>query len=200
MPLDILTSIEKAQIKRDVKDLMEDTDFRYKILYRRLASSSFNPSTGTTTPTWTEVAINAYRGDHSAREIAFSNGLLKVGDQFYVFDPALLSFVPRGDDRIWHNVTETGTVDVDNGATTVDGVATKAQAHGVQGGDILRIGAVDAVIKSVTSDLAFVLRTGWTGSNITNSAFAIYRIFENVNWLQDPIAASLKVSVRRAGS
>ena len=190
------------EIKADTKKILEDPYVSDLLLYRRLVSNAYDPTTGNSTPTYSYVSdINALRGQYSLRDIAASNGALAVGDRFYVFDPSVLSLVPEDDDRILVKLTARGAVKVINGTSAVQSANTYFLTDDVEPDDVLYVGEEFGRIQSVTAETGLVLTAAWSGtsSGLYVQGFAIYREFKLLDWQQDPLNASLKVIVRKAG-
>ena len=198
--VDLLTQEEIDGIREDVKSILEDCDYAVNIIYRRYArsSSDFDPSTGRVTRTVTDTELRAFKGTLSAREVGLSGGLLKVGDEFFMFDPALMDAFPKPDDQIVQEITRLGHIALSNTANVV-GYNTDFMLAGVQGGDVLDVEGVTANIESVSSDETLTLQTDWAGT-IYATEFKIYRIYEITQRIIDPLRAACRLNVRRAGA
>jgi hypothetical protein len=203
MSIDLLTPEEVAFIQEDFKSVVEDCDFpggSRHIIYRHLAGSVFNPATGTTSETVVDTELKGFLGNHSAAEIANSGGVLNVGDIFFLIPPCSILNFPKPDDRILEVIGGTGYVKLTQGSAAVVGYNTTFDQDGVQGGDTLVADEVTATVKSVSSDGALILKANWSPATIRATQYRIYREFEIVNRIVDPLKALYKLSVRRAGA
>ena len=201
--IDILNQQEVEFIQDDVLSVLEDCDFpggSRDIIYRRRAGSSFNPSTGQVEQTVVDTTIRAFLGNHSAAEIANSGGILQIGDIFFMFAPSRLASFPQPDDQILEEITDLGNIRLTQGLASVVGYNTQFRIAGVQGGDVLVAGGVTLSVKEVTTDEALTLKSNWTPATVPAGEFKIYRIFEIVNRIVDPLRAAYKLSARRAGA
>ena len=99
--LNFLTSDESDAIVGDVAALMDDTDVSRAITYRDFVSMTRTPSTGASTPSYTNYTIRGVRTDLSAREVAAGAGLYQIGDIEYIFAQSDLPIVPHREDRIF---------------------------------------------------------------------------------------------------
>lgn len=200
MRLDLLTQEEVEMIQSDVKDILEDIQYRRNIIYRHVAGQSFNPSTGKVTQTVVDIPIKAYLGNHSAREVANSGSVLNVGDVFFMFDPSLLTVFPKSDDRILLEVTDCGHVRLEEDSAVVVGYNTRFQLDGVQGGDVLVVGESTLDILSVTDDEHLTLKSAWTPDTEPATEYKIYRMYTIVQRIIDELKAAVRLSARRAGA
>lgn len=198
--LDLLTQEEIEAIRSDVKDVLEDSQYTRKIIYRRLAARVFDPSTGQTSRTVVDTEISAFLGNHSAREVAASGELLQVGDIFFMFDPAVMDAFPQPDDVILQEITSCGHVKLTNASNAVVGYNTTFRIDGVQGGDKLWVGDTSADVQEVTDNENLVLKSNWAGSTEPATEYRILRQFEIVQRIIDPLRAAVRLSARRAGA
>jgi hypothetical protein len=198
--IDLLTLEDVEMIREDVKSVLEDTEYTRKIIYRRLAARVFNPGTGQTTRTTVDTELKAFLGNHSANEVANSGNVLQVGDIFFMFDPALLDSFPQPDDRILQEVACQGHVKLTSSSPNVVGYNTEFRIDGVQGGDVLDVEDTVIPITEVTDNENLLLKSNWLLSNEPAVEYRIYRIFEIVQRIIDPLRAAVRLSVRRAGA
>jgi len=206
----ILSPERLGRIREKSRLLMEHDSLRlYNYIYRRYVSNSFDPLAGTASNTWVEIPIDAVRGTFTAEEKLVGQetqttrvgAKLAVGDYWLMFDPKRLNFQLNPNDRVLEEITSHGTITISSGSANVLGLATQFIEDGVLGGDILRIDSTDYSIKTVSADngnAALVLTTN-VASNIDAKSFVIYREYEIVDRLVDPIEASARISIRRAG-
>ena len=198
--VDLLTEEELEIIRADLRDILEDEQYSVKILYRRLVSQSVNLSTGVPTKVIVDTEIRAVTGSLSIREVANSGGLLQVGDVFFLFDPAKLPAYPEGDDQILQEVVDCGHLRLVQNSAAVVGYNTTFQQVGVQGGDVLMVGSTVKPIANVTSDTALALKSNWTAATEQATEFRIFRVYEIVQQIIDPLTAACRINARRAGS
>jgi len=202
--INLLTIEEIEYIREDVKSILEDCDFDNPIIYRRLVSRTMNTGTGAVTPVYSDIVIRAWRGDLTAREVAISGGQYRMGDEAFMFDPALMDATPRPDDRILREVTTAGHVKLVNGSNALVGYNTLFLLEGILGGDLLVIattGAPTATIKApISSDTASLLKENWPGTSEAAVAFKIYRQYEIISRIVDELKAGVRIIGRRLGS
>jgi hypothetical protein len=198
--LDLLTQEELEIIQQDFRDILEDPQYKADILYRRLASQALNLATGVAVRTITDTEIETTTATLSLKEIGNSNGLLQVGDVFFMFDPAKLPVYPAPDDQILKEITDCGHLHLVNGSAAVVGYNTSFKELGVQGGDVVVAEGVTVPILSVTSDTALTLKSNWTTTVATAVEFNIYRVYEIVQHIIDPLKAACRINARRAGA
>jgi len=98
--VDYLTTRESTDITNDVADLMDDTQVSRAITYRDYQSVSHTVSTGTYTPTYTDLSVRGVRTGLSAKEVAAGAGLYQMGDLRYFLAQSDLSATPTREDRI----------------------------------------------------------------------------------------------------
>lgn len=198
--LDLLNEDELLDIREDFKDIMEDPRASVGIIYRRLVSRSLNTGTGIVTPTYTETKIQAFRCDLSAKEVAASGGAYRVGDEIFYFDPSVMDSVPLPDDRILREVSREGHVALSLASDVLTGYNTRFLLDGIHGGDILQItteGALPVTIKSVSGNVAGILKSSWSQAPESAVEYRIYRVYEIVSRMVDPIKAAVKLVGRR---
>lgn len=198
--LDLLTQEDVDFIREDVKSILEDCQYTRHIIYRRLAGRVFNPGTGATTRTVVDTELKAFLGNHSAREVAASGGVLNVGDIFFMFDPAVLDAFPQPDDRILQVITCQGHVKMTSASAAVVGYNTAFRFDGVQGGDMLEVEGTLTQIKEIADNESLTLKSNWLTSSEPAVEFRIFRIFEIVQRIIDPLRAAVRLSARRAGA
>jgi hypothetical protein len=202
--LDLLTKEEIENIRQDVKDVLEDCDFDNPILYRRMTSRTVALGTGAVTLTYEDTEIKAARGDMTARAVEASKGKYQIGDEFVMFSPSVLDATPRPDDRVMRLITCVGYVKLAVGSAALVGYNTRFLLDGVLGGDSLIIetdGAPVGVISgTVSSDTAATLKAVWTGAVEAAVKFKIYRTYEIVQRIVDPLKAGCRLVIRRMGS
>jgi len=197
---EFLTSDELGMIRADIKSVLQDTDMSVAMIYRRLVSQTFNPSTGTNTPVWVEIPMTGFRTEFTLHSIAVSNGMIKVGDFQFLIDPALLQAMPKPDDRVLELITKAGRVALTSGSSTVQGMDNaKFVIEGVQGGDLLRIGNTDRVVKSITDDDTLILSANYTGSSVLATDYMILRQYEVANHTRAALDTAIRLQLRRAG-
>ena len=198
--LDLLNPEEICDIRDDVKSILEDCDFDREIIYRRLTDRAFNTGTGATTRTVSDTPIKAFMGNHSAGDVANSGGILQLGDVIFMFDPNVLDGFPMGDDQIICEESDNGHVKLISASATVLGYNTTWMTDGVQGGDILAVADTTIPIKSISSETGMILKSNWLLSGEPAVRFKIYRVYEIVNRIVDPLMACVRLSARRAGA
>ena len=197
---DFLTADELSMIRSESKAVIEDEQMSVVIIYRRLIGSVFNPSTGTTTPTWTEITMRGFRTEFDFRDMAMSGGSIRVGDHMFLFDPVLLQAMPKPDDRVLEIVTKNGQVSLTNNSATLHGIGkTDFVQAGVQGGDIIRINGVDRLVKTTTDDRTLTVSVNYTGSNVLAANYVIYRSHEVVGHARSALRSVTRLQLRRAG-
>lgn len=99
--LDFLTPVELAQIAADVASLITDPQLTKLVTYRNFVSTSFTPSTGVQTPTYTNSSLRVIRNNVTTRDVAISNGLYQMGDVRFTFDRATFAAItPNREDLI----------------------------------------------------------------------------------------------------
>lgn len=99
--IDFLSSEELSQIAADVSSLITDPELTKPVTYRNFQSTSFTPSTGMQTATYTDSSLRVIRNNVTTREVAASNGLYQMGDVLFTFDRATFSAItPNREDRI----------------------------------------------------------------------------------------------------
>jgi hypothetical protein len=201
--LNLLTEEDIENIREDVRDVLEDSDFGNPIIYRRLVSRTTNVGTGVVTPVYSDTQMMAFRGDMTAREVSISGGVYRLGDEVFMFAPDRMDTVPRPDDRILREITSIGHVKLVVGSAALAGYNTCWLSHGVSGGDLLVIatsGAPTATIKApITSDAATSLKDVWSGAAEIAVEFKIYRVYEIVQRIVDPLKAAVRLVCRRLG-
>jgi hypothetical protein len=200
--MQLLNDFELAGLKQDFKDIVEDPRTNIEVIFRRIISRNTNVGTGQVTEVIDETPLEVWHNDMGPREIAMSGGILRVGDEILVFDPALLSHVPRPEDRVYRTITTYGKVNLVNGSAVLAGIGTRLIKDGVRGGDVLRLttpGSATAVVKSISADDAGVLKAVWSDPTVPGETFKIYREYEIVQVMNDPFGVSLRLSIRRAG-
>ena len=203
--LDLLNQDELENIRQDVEDILEDCQYENPIVYRRLVSRTINLGTGAPTIVYSDTKLRATRGDMTARAIASSGGRYQIGDEFVMFPPSDVDFAPKPDDRIMRLITDAGDVRLDYSSDVVTGYNTKFLADGVLGGDMLSVtvsgASLTSTIKgSISDDEEATLKDVWPTGTIRATEFKIYRTYEIVQRIVDPLKAAVRLVVRRMGS
>lgn len=98
--IEFLSTYERALIGADAVGLTTDTDIAVSITYRDLQSSTFTPSTGLQTPTYTDYAITAVQNDMPEGEVKASEGLYQMGDFKLIIPRSVLPITPNKEDVI----------------------------------------------------------------------------------------------------
>src|SRR3990172_3704055 len=79
---------------------MDDTQVSRAITYRDYQSVSHTVSTGTYTPTYTDLSVRGVRTGLSAKEVAAGAGVYQMGDLWDFLAQSGLSATPTREDRI----------------------------------------------------------------------------------------------------
>src|SRR5574339_596696 len=98
--VEFLFTAERALMTADAAGLMNDTDISLAMTYRDFQSKTFTPSTGQTTPTYTDSAVQGIQNAIPAREVEASNGLYQMGDIRLTFARSQLTIIPNKEDLI----------------------------------------------------------------------------------------------------
>lgn len=98
--VEFLFTAERALMTADAAGLMNDTDIGLAMTYRDFQSKTFTPSTGQTTPTYTDIAVQGIQNAIPAREVEASNGLYQMGDIRLTFARSQLTITPNKEDLI----------------------------------------------------------------------------------------------------
>jgi len=201
--IDLLNEEEICDIREDVKSVLEDNDFEVDIIYRRVLGRAFDTGTGAVTRSVSDTVLKAFMGNHSAREVANSGGILNLGDPLFMFDPRMIDGFPKSDDLILREVSNAGHLVLTQASANVTGYNTLFSTDGVQGGDLVivqNLAQTNVDVKSVTGETTMVLKAAWTPASEPAIKFKIYRVYEIVNRIVDPIKAAYRLSAKRAGA
>ena len=111
----LATSLQKAASKLISK-------FGGSLTYRRVATGSYNTTTGVITETTTDYALRGVLEDVNAREV---NELIQAGDKRLTLAAADLSITPNTADRVLiglvsHQIIRSRTIEQDNTAITYE--------------------------------------------------------------------------------
>ena len=90
--------LDKAAILADLETAMADTE--EAITYKRCTGTTFDATTGASTPTYSSTVTVAMKGVATMRQIEFSGGRLEVGDVTFRIRSNLLAAEPVDDDQI----------------------------------------------------------------------------------------------------
>jgi hypothetical protein len=101
MPLDFITQAEKDLLTEDFSDMVSDADMTVTIIYQRsTGQGTFDPTTGTRTPTFDDFETVSFRQPIASDEFAVEG--YEIGDVRYLmrrsdFEPTQ---IPATEDRI----------------------------------------------------------------------------------------------------
>ena len=197
--MDFLTAQDLRQIQQDVKDLTQDTTYASDILYRRIVSSEFNPSTGQNTIVYEDFFFKSCGSDHTLSDIARSGGVLKIGDRVYTFPR---DEVPGGlslKDLFYVKLSYTGVVSIMAGTKDLEGLDTRFISDGISVGNLVRVNGSYGVIASIQTEENAQLLDNWGGDNLVEYEYEVYRQYNMLNIHIDLLGVSGRVSVRRSG-
>ena len=208
--LDFLSPEDLYNIRTDVRDAVLNHDkVMYGVpytkpitfIYRRLLSAAADMSSGAITPVWEDTKINGYGAPSTAFQAALHDDLVRKADEFVMFDPTQLSAKPGSDDQILLMSSFQGKITLTSGSVVVTGTNTNFVLDGVLGGDWLLETANDTLVKidSISSNEQLLLESAWSGSDLYDIEFEIYRSYIMVDFRIDAIGALIRLGLRRSG-
>ena len=97
---EFLSPFELALITDDAAGLANDTEIGVPATFRKFVSRTFTPSTGASTPTYTDYAVRVIESYLTISEVRASDGLFQTGDVRLSIPRSILSISPNEGDRI----------------------------------------------------------------------------------------------------
>jgi hypothetical protein len=91
---------ELALITADAAGLANDSEVGVPATFRKFVSRTFTPSTGASTPTYTDYAVNVIESYLTVSEVRASDGLFQTGDVRLAIPRSILSISPNEGDVI----------------------------------------------------------------------------------------------------
>lgn len=106
-------------MQADVADLLGDTHLSVPVTYRAFGGTTFTPSTGAATRTFTNTTLRAIRNAIPTREVVASDGLYRQGDLRFILQRAALPTEPTKDDHLVDGAKTYDVIDWDSDPISV---------------------------------------------------------------------------------